>query len=119
MNYILALLRTDFLLIVASVGTFIFALSDAVIMNLGASVCVLILGIATAYFSYRAKLSSERSEKNSEETKQAVNGITHEMIEAAKISARAEGRLEGKMEAELLAAKLTAAVDTEKQRPKP
>ena len=105
MNYILALLKIDAALIAAAASTVVFALSDAVAMSLISSMATLLLGIASAYFAYRAKVYSQRAVETSMETHHVVNSRMQEMLELAKKSSKAEGV----MEAETIAAKIKAA----------
>lgn len=110
MNYLLVVLRMDFLVIAASIGTFFFAMSDAVTISIASSLATTVLGVVTAYFAYRAKVFAAAAEK-------AVNGITHEMIAQAKLASHAEGKLVGKTEAELAAAKIQIVVAAAEKKP--
>lgn len=100
--------------VIASVGTFWFAITDAVSISIIGGIVTVITSLAAAYFSYRAKQISQETKAVSQETGKAVNGKMEKMLEIGKSLAREEGKAEGKAEAETKAAVIVIAKEVGK-----
>lgn len=95
MNYLTGILKIDIVLIASAISSFLFALSDAVLMSAIASFSTMVLGCVGAYFAYKAKVFAERAIEQGKETHQAVNSRMEELLKIARQASRAEGRAEG------------------------
>lgn len=83
--------KTSMLSAFASIGTIMFAVSDALGIAIVTGVVSVLTSSVAALFAYRAKSASQEAKAVTEKTAEAVNGKMEKMLEIAKSLAREEG----------------------------